>query len=72
MATLKLQTMDYLNFKHRVNLFILMRELSNIWLLKSSKRKVNIGSHLGYNKMIDLWSLGILIYELRYGVSPFG
>lgn len=25
----------------------------------------------GYNRMVDWWMLGILIYELLYGITPF-
>lgn len=27
--------------------------------------------HRGYNKSVDWWSLGVLIYEMAVGFSPF-
>lgn len=26
---------------------------------------------IGYNRMIDWWMLGILTYELIFGITPF-
>ena len=27
--------------------------------------------NLGYDEKIDLWAFGILLYELKYGKTPF-
>lgn len=43
-------------------------EMSKVKLLKDKRNGVGDGS--GYDKSVDIWAVGVVAYELRFGDVP--
>jgi len=46
-------------------------EVHSIWLHKCLQSKIFINLRSGHSFKVDYYALGILLYELLFGISPF-
>jgi serine/threonine protein kinase len=72
MANLKLLTSDSPNLRYlnKISLTPIVVAL-NTWHLRCLQSTSDIYHRCGHSFKVDYYALGILLYELLYGISPF-